>query len=145
MAGMSRRFGRTSVVLLIVLAVVSGLLLLAQDQETLKIRSALGAEAPGHAAYVAALVGADLTRGNQFEVLTNGDQFLPAMLMAIAGARKRIVWKRTSMTPGRSPASSPQRSTRLPAEGWRARLWWMRSAAPGWRTAMSNGSRRPDV
>ena len=91
MAGMSRRFGRTSVVLLIVLAVVSGLLLLAQDQETLKIRSALGAEAPGHAAYVAALVGADLTRGNQFEVLTNGDQFLPAMLTAIAGARKRIV------------------------------------------------------
>jgi cardiolipin synthase len=88
---MSRRFGRTSVVLLIVLAVVSGLLLLAQDQETLKIRSAVGAEAPGHAAYVAALVGADLTRGNQFEVLTNGDQFLPAMLTAIAGARKRVV------------------------------------------------------
>ena len=91
MARMSRRFGRTSVVVLLVLAVVAGLLVLAQDQETLKIRSAVGAQTPGHAAYVAALVGADLTRGNQFEVLTNGHQFLPAMLKAIAAARKRIV------------------------------------------------------
>jgi cardiolipin synthase A/B len=88
---MTRRLGRTPIVLIIVAAVVVGLLLLAQDQETLKIRSRIGAEEPGHAAYVAALVGADLTRGNQYEVLTNGDQFLPAMLKAIAAARKRIV------------------------------------------------------
>ena len=67
------------------------LLLLSQDQETLRIQSKLGAEEPGHAAYVAALVGADLTRGNQYEVLTNGDQFLPAMLKAIAAARTRVV------------------------------------------------------
>ncbi len=88
---MSRRFGRTAAILLIVAAVVAGLLLLAQDQETLRIQSALGAEQPGHAAYVAALVGADLTVGNQYDVLTNGDQFLPAMLQAIAAARTRIV------------------------------------------------------
>ena len=88
---MTRRMGRTPIVLLIVTAVVGGLLLLAQDQETLKIQSRLGAEDPGHAAYVAALVGAELTRGNHYDVLTNGDQFLPAMLKAIAAARKRIV------------------------------------------------------
>jgi phosphatidylserine/phosphatidylglycerophosphate/cardiolipin synthase-like enzyme len=88
---MTRRLGRTPLVLLIVAAVVVGLLLLAQDQETLKIQSRIGADEPGHAAYVAALVGADLTRGNQYDVLTNGDQVLPAMLQAIAAARQRVV------------------------------------------------------
>jgi len=88
---MKRRLGRTSIILLVVATVVVGLLLLAQDQETLKIQSRIGAEEPGHAAYVAALVGADLTRGNQYEVLTNGDQILPAMLKAIAAARQRVV------------------------------------------------------
>ena len=88
---MSRRFGRTGVILFVVAAVVGGLLLLAQDQETLRIQSARGAGEPGHAAYVAALVGADLTSGNQFDVLTNGDQFLPAMLQAIGAAKTRIV------------------------------------------------------
>ena len=88
---MKRRLGRTTLILLIVAAVVIGLLLLAQDQETLKIQSRIGAEEPGHAAYVAALVGADLSRGNQYDVLSNGDQILPAMLQAIGAARKRIV------------------------------------------------------
>ena len=40
-------------------AVVAMLLMFAQDQETLKIRSAVGAEEPRHAAYIAALVGGD--------------------------------------------------------------------------------------
>ena len=88
---MSRRFGRTTVILLVVAAVVAGLLLLAQDQETLRIQSARGVEEPGHAAYVAALIGPDLVAGNQYDVLTNGDQFFPAMLEAIAAVRTRIV------------------------------------------------------
>ena len=88
---MKRRFGRGSAIALISASVVAGLLLLSQDQETLRIQSKLGAEEAGHAAYVAALVGADLTRGNHYEVLTNGDQFLPAMLKAIAAARTRVV------------------------------------------------------
>jgi len=88
---MSVRLGRGSVALLVVVAVVVVLLLLAQDQETLKVNSALRADEPTHAAYVAALVGADLTGGNQYEVLTNGNQFLPAMLAAISGAKERIV------------------------------------------------------
>ncbi len=90
---MSRRLGRTSLILIVVAAVVVGLLVLAQDQETLQIRSLVGAAEPGHAPYVAALVGADLTRGNQFDVLTNGDQILPAMLEAIAAARTRVVFE----------------------------------------------------
>ena len=64
--------------------------MLAQDQETLKVRSAVGAEEPRHPAYIAGLVGAPLTRGNRYDVLTNGDQLFPAMLDAIRNAKRRI-------------------------------------------------------
>src|SRR5688572_18784099 len=77
-------------ILLAVGVVVAFLLFLAQDQETLRIRSAHSAEDPKHPDYLAALVGADLTRGNRYDVLTNGDQIFPAMLEAINGARKRV-------------------------------------------------------
>jgi cardiolipin synthase len=69
------------------------LLLLAQDQQTLQIHSARGAEDPDHAAYLAALVGADVRGGNQYDVLTNGDQFFPAMLDAIRGAKRRVTFE----------------------------------------------------
>jgi cardiolipin synthase A/B len=76
------------------LSVAAGLitifLMLAQDQVTLKIRSDAGAGEPRQAAYIAALVGADVTRGNDYDVLTNGDAIFPAMLDAIRGARRRI-------------------------------------------------------
>jgi cardiolipin synthase len=81
---------RAFTILLVAAGVVALLLMLAQDQETLKIRSAVGAEEPRHSAYLAALVGAPLTRGNRYDVLTNGDQIFPAMLEAIRGARRRI-------------------------------------------------------
>jgi cardiolipin synthase len=81
---------RAFVILLVAAGVVAVLLMLAQDQETLKIRSAVAAEDPGHPAYIAALVGAGLTRGNRYDVLTNGDQIFPAMLDAIRGAKRRI-------------------------------------------------------
>jgi cardiolipin synthase len=76
--------------LLVAAGVVALLLMLAQDQETLKVQSAVGAEEPRHSAYLAALVGAPLTRGNRYDVLTNGDQIFPAMLEAIRGATRRI-------------------------------------------------------
>jgi len=85
-----RSIWRAFIILLIAAAVVAVLLLLAQDQETLRIRSAISAEDPRHPSYLAALVGADLTRGNRYDVLTNGDQIFPAMLAAIDGARRRI-------------------------------------------------------
>jgi cardiolipin synthase len=76
--------------LLVAAGVVALLLMLAQDQETLKVQSAVGADEPRHSAYLAALVGAPLTRGNHYDVLTNGDQIFPAMLEAIRGAKRRI-------------------------------------------------------
>ena len=81
---------RALIVLAIAAAVVIVLLMLAQDQETLRIRSAIPAEDPRYPAYLAALVGADLTRGNRYDVLTNGDQIFPAMLDAINRARRRV-------------------------------------------------------
>jgi cardiolipin synthase len=82
---------RRAFLILLGLAVVVALgLLLAQDQDTLHIRSAVHSEDARHPAYVAALLGADLQRGNAYDVLTNGDQIFPAMLDAIHGATRRI-------------------------------------------------------
>ena len=81
---------RAFLILLVAAAVVALGLLFAQDQVTLKLRSAVSAEDQRHPEYVAALVGAELSRGNAFDVLTNGDQIFPSMLGAIDGARRRI-------------------------------------------------------
>ncbi|HEX2455215.1 MAG TPA: phospholipase D-like domain-containing protein [Vicinamibacterales bacterium] len=84
------RVRRAFVILLAIVAVVILGLMFAQDQETLRIRSQFVATDPAHPEYLAALSGADPTRGNQYDVLTNGDQIFPAMLAAIDGARQRI-------------------------------------------------------
>ncbi len=81
---------RAFAILLVAALVIAVLLMLAQDQETLKVRSAAGAEDPRHPAYIAGLVGAALTNGNRYDVLTNGDQIFPAMLDAIRSAKRRI-------------------------------------------------------
>ena len=77
-------------ILFVAACVVALGIVLAQDQITLRVRSAVSAEDPRHASYIAALVGADTRRGNTYDVLTNGDQIFPAMLEAIHGARRRI-------------------------------------------------------
>jgi hypothetical protein len=74
---------RAFLILGVAASIVAGLLLIAQDQVTLKIRSAVGAEEPRHANYLAGLLGVQITRGNEFTVLTNGDQIFTAMLGAI--------------------------------------------------------------
>ena len=88
---MSRPRWRRPVIVLAVVAVVVGLLLMiAQDQETLQVRSAVAADDPRSPAYIAALVGSDLSRGNRYDVLTNGDQIFAPMLHAIDNAKRRI-------------------------------------------------------
>jgi len=104
---------RASVILLVAAAVAALLLLLAQDQVTLRTRSAVGAAEPRHANYLAGLIGAQLTHGNRFTVLTNGDQIFPAMLKAIAEARRRISFETYIYTEGemgrrsRAPSKLP--------------------------------------
>ncbi|HEY0876123.1 MAG TPA: phospholipase D-like domain-containing protein [Vicinamibacterales bacterium] len=91
-------------ILLVAAIVVAVLLLLAQDQQTLTIRSASSAEDPGHSSYLATLVGADLSAGNHYVVHTNGDQFFPVMLDAIRRAKRRISFESYIYTSGTSIA-----------------------------------------
>ena len=76
----------------IVLVVAAGLLLV-QDEEFIYVQSAYAADDARFPPYVAAVTGSPLTRGGSFQVLTNGVEFLPAMLAAIEGARARIVFE----------------------------------------------------
>ena len=85
-----RSFPTTVKVVVVVLSVVGIALLFAQDQETLRVSSSFRAEDREFPTYVATLVGSELTSGNQYEVLTNGVRFLPAMLGAIRAAKRRI-------------------------------------------------------
>jgi cardiolipin synthase A/B len=78
---------------LIVFLIVAGLLAVAQDQETLKIDSTYAASDPEFPAYVAALLGVQATGGNRYQVLDNGDELFPAMLGAIATAKRRVVYE----------------------------------------------------
>jgi cardiolipin synthase len=75
---------------LLIAGIVAALLLLAQDQETLRIESPVEASSPAFIDYVASLVGAPVTDGDSYEVLENGDAIFPAMLAAVQGARRRI-------------------------------------------------------
>lgn len=98
--GMSWPVRRAFAILLAVAAVVTLLLMFAQDPAVLRIESARAAGDPEHAAYMAAMVGADLTTGNRYEVLTNGDQIFPAMLEALRAARHRIAFETYIYKPG---------------------------------------------
>ena len=88
------------ITLTVIVIVVAGGLLLAQDQEYIYVESAYSAEDPRYPAYVAAIAGSPLTRGGRFEVLTNGVQIIPAMLSAIHQARERIVFETYVFTDG---------------------------------------------
>ena len=84
------RHRKLLITVIVVLLAVGALLALAQDQVTLKIQSAHAADDPQFPGYTAVLLGAEATGGNQYTVLTNGDQIFPAMLAAVTGARRRI-------------------------------------------------------
>ena len=77
---------------LIGVGIFAGLLLLAQDQETLRVESPVDASDPRFADYVASLVGAAVEPGDAYAVLRNGDAF-PPMLAAIQQAKKRITFE----------------------------------------------------
>jgi cardiolipin synthase len=75
---------------LVSIAITGGLLLLAQDQDTVRVQSPIAADDPRFTEYVASLVGAPVQKGDAYTVLRNGDEVFPAMLDAIRQARSRI-------------------------------------------------------
>jgi cardiolipin synthase len=77
-------------IVLVAAIVTATVLALAQDQETVELRSAISAEDPAAPEYLAALVAADLVDGNTYDVLVNGDRVFPAMLQAMNEATERI-------------------------------------------------------
>jgi len=77
--------------IVVVAAIVTATVLaVAQDQETVELRSAISAEDPAAPEYLSTLVAADLVAGNAYDVLVNGDHVFPAMLRAIESAKERI-------------------------------------------------------
>jgi len=80
---------------LILALVAAGVLLalglvIAQDQETLRVRTPLAASEPLFPDYLARLVGRAITNGDDYVVLRNGDEAFAAMLAAIDSAQQRI-------------------------------------------------------
>jgi len=72
--------------------IVVALLLIAQDQDTLRVESPVEASDPRFADYVASLVGAAVEPGDAYTVLRNGEAF-PPMLEAIEQATSRIIFE----------------------------------------------------
>jgi len=78
---------------LIGLIVVAVGLVIAQDQETLRIRTSIGTDDARFPEYLARLVGHRLTDGDSYTVLANGDNAFPVMLSAIGAAKERVAFE----------------------------------------------------
>jgi cardiolipin synthase len=76
--------------LAVVLIVIAGALLIAQDQETLRVRTPLAASDAALPEYLARLLGAPLTNGDAYVVHTDGPATFAAMLDAINEAEHRV-------------------------------------------------------
>jgi cardiolipin synthase len=75
---------------LVGIGITAGLLLLAQDQETLRVESPVAAGDARFADYIASLVGAPVEPGDRYAVLRNGKEVFPPMLDAIKASKHRI-------------------------------------------------------
>ena len=76
--------------ILLSLAIVALGLLIAQDQETLRVRTSLAADDPRFPVYLSRLLGHVLTERDTVVVHTNGPAAFPARLKAIGAAQHRI-------------------------------------------------------
>lgn len=85
----------------IVLAIVGAGLVIAQDQETLRVRSPVAAGDPVFPSYLATLIGDPLTDGDAYVVHTNGPAAFPVMLAAIDAARHRVSFETFFVEDGR--------------------------------------------
>ncbi len=82
---------RNLIIGIVIALVIIGMgLVIAQDQETLRVRTSVAATDPVFPGYLAKLSGHPLTSGDSYTGLTAGDTAFPAMLEAIAGARHRV-------------------------------------------------------
>ena len=94
---------------LIVFGILVAIVAIAQDQETLRIESAYGAEDPRFPPYLATLLGTAASTGNRYQVLANGDQLFPPMLDAIASRAAADQFRDLHLSDGEASASSSRR------------------------------------
>jgi cardiolipin synthase A/B len=96
---------RNVIAAILVIAVLLGIgLVIAQDQETLRVRTPIAAGDPRFPDYLARLSGHPITTGDSYVVLRNGDETFPAMLDAIGKARQRISFESYIYDTGEIPA-----------------------------------------
>jgi cardiolipin synthase len=86
--------------IVVAVAIIGAGLLVAQDQETLRVRTSVAAADAEFPRYLSRLLGHPLTSGDTYVVLTDGDAAFPAMLGAIDRARHRIVFEGYIYEPG---------------------------------------------
>jgi cardiolipin synthase len=86
-------------VLIAALLLVAGLVI-AQDQETLRVRTSLAASDARFPEYLARLLGAPVTADDAYVVLTDGPRAFEAMLAAIERAQHRISFETYVYSPG---------------------------------------------
>jgi cardiolipin synthase A/B len=85
---------RNLIIGIVIAMIVVGVgLVIAQDQETLRVRTSLAATDPRFPGYLAKLSGHALTSGDRYTVLTDGDAAFPEMLAAIGAARHRVAFE----------------------------------------------------
>jgi cardiolipin synthase len=93
---------RNVLLAVLIIAIVMGIgLVIAQDQETLRVRTPLGAADPRYPDYLARLVGRAITSGDSYVVLQNGVEAFPAMVRAIEEAQSRISFETYIYSQGR--------------------------------------------
>ena len=102
--------------ILAAIAIIAAGLAIAQDQETLRVRSPLGADEQAFPDYLARLLGHRLNQGDAVIVHRDGDAAFPAMLAAITGARHRVSFETyifdTGTVPGRFVAALAEAAKR---------------------------------
>lgn len=81
------------IAVVVVLLFIAAGLVIAQDQEVVRVKTSVAAADPRMPAYLARLTGHPLTSGDQYTVYTNGDHAFPAMLDAISKAQHRVVFE----------------------------------------------------
>jgi cardiolipin synthase A/B len=98
-----RRIGnvrKRTKVLIAIGAVVSMILVFAQDPSTVRLDSAIPIEDQRFHEYVGAVTASPSSRGDRYEMLLNGDQIYPAMLEAIRSAQRRVNFLTYIYSPG---------------------------------------------
>lgn len=88
-------------ILIAVVVLVAGLAI-AQDQETLRVRASLATGDARFPEYLARLLGAPVTDGDAYVVLTDGPAAFEAMLGAIDRAQRRVSFETYVYSPGGS-------------------------------------------